>query len=121
RIGGFERDWSPAAWAKIHAFMDEFPAVWEAVDQLLTRNTIFMNRCINVGGISAEKAISYGFTGPNLRAAGVDYDIRKIDRYSAYEDFGFDVPVGKSGATYDGYMVRQEEVHQSSRIIRQPL
>lgn len=121
RIGGFERDWSPATWAKIHKFMEEFPAVWEEFDQLLTRNTIFMNRCINVGGISAEKAISYGFTGPNLRAAGVDYDIRKVNPYSSYEDFDFDVPVGTSGDTYDRYMVRQEEVRQSLRIIRQAL
>lgn len=121
RIGGFERDWSPAAWAKIHKFVEEFPAVWEEFDQLLTRNTIFMKRCIDVGAISAERAISYGFTGPNLRAAGVDYDIRKINPYSSYEDFEFDIPVGQSGDTYDRYMVRQEEVRQSLRIIKQAL
>ena len=121
RIGGWERDWSPAVWAKIHKFMETFPAKWEEFDQLLTRNTIFMNRCLHTGAISAEKAISYGFTGPNLRAAGVDYDIRKINPYSSYEDFEFDVPVGTAGDTYDRYMVRQEEVRQSLRIIRQAL
>ncbi len=121
RIGGWERDWSPAVWAKIHKFMETFPAKWEEFDQLLTRNTIFMNRCLHTGAISAEKAISYGFTGPNLRAAGVDYDIRKMNPYSSYEDFEFDVPVGTAGDTYDRYMVRQEEVRQSLRIIRQAL
>lgn len=121
RIGGWERDWSPAVWAKINKFMDTFPARWEEFDSLLTRNTIFMNRCINVGGISAERAISYGFTGPNLRAAGVDYDIRKINPYSSYEDFEFDVPVGTNGDTYDRYMVRQQEVRESLKIIRQAL
>lgn len=121
RIGGFERDWSPAVWAKIHKFMDTFPAVWEEFDSMLTRNTIFMNRCINVGGISAERAISYGFTGPNLRAAGVDYDIRKSEPYSSYEDFDFDVPVGTNGDTYDRYMVRMQEVRESLKIIRQAL
>jgi NADH-quinone oxidoreductase subunit D len=121
RIGGWERDWSPAVWAKIHKFMDTFPQVWEEFDSMLTRNTIFMNRCINVGAISAERAISYGFTGPNLRAAGVDYDIRKNNPYSSYEDFEFDVPVGTSGDTYDRYMVRQQEVRESLKIIRQAL
>lgn len=121
RIGGFERDWSDATWAKIHKFMREFPAAWEEFDQLLTRNTIFMNRCIGVGGISAEKAMSYGFTGPNLRAAGVDYDLRKVSPYSSYEDFEFDIPVGKDGDTYDRYMVRQQEVRESLKIIRQAL
>lgn len=121
RIGGFERDWSDAAWAKIRQFMVEFPKVWEEFDQLLTRNRIFMDRCINVGPISAEKAIQYGMTGPNLRAAGVDYDIRIQTPYCSYEDFEFDVPVGKTGDTYDRYMVRQEEVRQSLRIIQQAL
>jgi NADH-quinone oxidoreductase subunit D len=121
RIGGWERDWSPGTWAKINAFMEEFPKAWEEFNQLLTRNTIFMHRCINCGPISAERAISYGFTGPNLRAAGVDYDVRKMNPYSSYEDFEFDVPVGKTGDTYDRYMVRNEEVMQSLRIIRQAL
>jgi NADH-quinone oxidoreductase subunit D len=121
RMGGFERDWSDAAWAKINKFMKDFPAAWEEFDALLTRNTIFMNRCINVGPISAEKAIAYGFTGPNLRAAGVDYDVRTATPYSSYEDFEFDIPVGKTGDTYDRYMVRQQEVRESLKIIRQAL
>lgn len=121
RIGGFERDWSDAAWAKINKFMAEFPDAWEEFDRLLTRNTIFMNRCINVGPLSVEKALQYGFTGPNLRAAGVDYDVRVAQPYCSYEDFEFDIPVGKTGDTYDRYMVRQQEVRESLKIIRQAL
>ncbi|MBS1618939.1 MAG: NADH-quinone oxidoreductase subunit D [Bacteroidetes bacterium] len=121
RIGGFERDWSDAAWAKIHKFMAEFPDAWEEFDRLLTRNTIFMNRCLNVGPLSVEKALQYGFTGPNLRAAGVDYDVRVAQPYCSYEDFEFNIPVGKTGDTYDRYMVRQQEVRESLKIIRQAI
>jgi NADH-quinone oxidoreductase subunit D len=121
RMGGFERDWSDATWIKLNKFLKDFPVAWEEFDALLTRNTIFMNRCINVGPISAEKAIAYGFTGPNLRAAGVDYDVRVATPYCSYEDFEFDIPVGKTGDTYDRYMVRQQEVRESLKIIRQAL
>lgn len=121
RIGGFERDWSPLAFEKLDAFMEEFPKVWTEFESLLSRNRIFMDRTINVGAISAERAVSYGFTGPNLRAAGVDYDVRVMQPYSSYEDFEFDVPVGKSGDTYDRYCVRNAEIWESLKIIRQAL
>jgi NADH-quinone oxidoreductase subunit D len=121
RIGGLERDLSDTAFRKLRAFMKEFPVAFKEFEDLVSRNRIFMDRCINVGGISAEKAISYGFTGPNLRAAGVDYDIRKMNPYSSYQDFEFDIPVGKSGDTYDRYCVRNAEVWQSVRIIQQAL
>jgi NADH-quinone oxidoreductase subunit D len=121
RMGGFEREWSDAAWGKINKFMTEFPPAWEEFDQLLTRNRIFMDRCLHVGAISARRAIEYGFTGPNLRAAGVDYDMRVAEPYSGYEDFEFDIPVGTAGDTYDRYMVRQQEVRESLKIIRQAL
>jgi NADH-quinone oxidoreductase subunit D len=71
-----------------------------------------MDRTINVGSISAEQAISYGFTGPNLRAAGVDYDVRIAQPYSSYDDFDFIIPVGTSGDTYDRFCVRNAEVWQ---------
>jgi NADH-quinone oxidoreductase subunit D len=69
RIGGFERDWSPEAFRKLDVFLEEFPVAWKEFENLFERNRIFMDRTINVGSISAEQAISYGFTGPNLRAA----------------------------------------------------
>jgi NADH-quinone oxidoreductase subunit D len=121
RMGGFEREWSPATWAKLNQFLIDFPVAWEEFDALLTRNRIFMDRCLGVGAISANRAIEYGFTGPNLRAAGVDYDMRTAEPYSGYEDFQFDIPVGTAGDTYDRYMVRQQEVRESIKIIRQAL
>ncbi len=119
RIGGMERDFSPKAWAKLDHFLKVFPAGLKEFQKLIDRNRIFMDRTINVGSISAEKALEYGFTGPNLRAAGVDYDVRVAHPYSSYQDFEFDIPVGVSGDTFDRYMVRIEEMWQSLRIIHQ--
>jgi len=110
RIGGFEREWSEEAFRKLNIFLEDFPAVWQEFENLFNRNRIFIDRTVNVGAISAEKAMQYGFTGPNLRAAGIDYDVRKASPYSSYEDFDFEIPVGKSGDTYDRFCVRNEEV-----------
>jgi NADH-quinone oxidoreductase subunit D len=121
RMGGMERDLSDTAIRKIRAFLKEYPAALQEFIDLVARNRIFMDRCVNVGPISAEKAIAYGFTGPNLRAAGVDYDVRIAAPYSSYEDFEFDVPVGKTGDTYDRFCVRNEEMWQSLRIIQQAM
>jgi NADH-quinone oxidoreductase subunit D len=119
RIGGFERDFTPKFHELLKAFLATFPKRFEEFNSMLDRNRIFMDRTIGVGGISAERALSYGFTGPNLRAAGVDYDVRVHSPYSSYEDFEFDIPVGTGGDTYDRFQVRQEEVRQSIRIIKQ--
>lgn len=121
RIGGFEREWSEATWRKIDEFLDEFPTIWKEFEDLLMRNRIFMDRTINAGAITAERALAYGFTGPNLRAAGVDYDIRVAQPYSSYEDFEFDIPVGQNGDCYDRFCVRNAEVWESLKIIRQAL
>lgn len=121
RIGGFERNFSDRAWAKIHRFMKDYPAVLKEFENLLMRNRIFMDRVVGTGPISAERALAYGITGPNLRAAGVDYDVRVFSPYSSYEDFDFDIPVGKGGDTFDRFMVREEEMWQSLSIIRQTI
>jgi NADH-quinone oxidoreductase subunit D len=121
RIGGMERDFTPAAIQKIKAFLKEFPAVLSEFETLFNRNRIFMDRINYVGGITAERALNYGFTGPNLRAAGVDYDVRVMNPYSSYEDFDFEIPVGTKGDTYDRFMVRNEEMWQSLRIIQQAM
>ncbi|MEY3238045.1 MAG: hypothetical protein RI883_2146 [Bacteroidota bacterium] len=121
RIGGFERDFSPAFNEKLKAFLRDFPAVFNEFDALLSRNRIFMDRTRGAGPISAERALEYSFVGPNLRAAGVDYDVRVMEPYSSYEDFDFEVPVGTTGDTYDRFQVRQEEIRQSLRIIEQAL
>jgi NADH-quinone oxidoreductase subunit D len=121
RLGGMERDLSNTAIRKIHEFIKSFPPVLRELEKLLNRNRIFMDRTINVGAISMERAISYGFTGPNLRAAGLDYDVRVMNPYSSYEDFDFTIPIGQNGDTYDRYMVRNEEMWQSLKIVEQAI
>ena len=121
RIGGFDRDFPAKTWDKIRAFVKEYPKAFAEFSNLLERNKIFMDRTIKCGPISGERALEYSFTGPNLRAAGVDYDVRVMNPYSSYQDFDFIVPVGTQGDTYDRFMVRQEEMWQSLRIIEQAL
>jgi NADH-quinone oxidoreductase subunit D len=121
RIGGMERDFSKKAWDKIHLFLKEYPAHLKEFSSLVERNRIFMDRTIGCGGISAERALAYGFTGPNLRAAGVDYDVRVANPYCSYSDFEFEIPVGTKGDVYDRFMVRQAEMWQSLRIIEQAI
>ncbi|WP_159468679.1 NADH dehydrogenase (quinone) subunit D [Dyadobacter sp. 3J3] len=121
RIGGMERDLSSTAIRKIREFITTFPPVLREFEKLMSRNRIFMDRVINVGPISLERALSYGFTGPNLRAAGLDYDVRVMNPYSSYEDFDFSIPIGQSGDTFDRYNVRIEEMWQSLKIVEQAL
>jgi NADH-quinone oxidoreductase subunit D len=119
RIGGFERNFNDIAFQKIEKFLKEFPGVWQEFENLFNRNRIFMERTQGGGPISAEKALNYGMTGPNLRASGVDYDVRIATPYSSYEDFDFEIPVGTTGDNYDRFMVRNGEIWQSLRIIEQ--
>ncbi|MGJ7030445.1 NADH-quinone oxidoreductase subunit D [Niabella hirudinis] len=121
RIGGFERDFTNTAFEKIERFLKEYPAVLKEFENLFTRNRIFMDRAIGAGPISADRALNYGFTGPNLRAAGVDYDVRVVAPYSRYEEFDFEVPVGSTGDSYDRFLVRNGEMWQSLSIIEQAL
>ena len=119
RIGGFERNFNNTAFQKIEKFLDEYPRVLREFENLFTRNRIFIDRTQGVGGISAERALNYGFTGPNLRAAGVDYDVRVHSPYSSYEDMDFVIPVGTTGDNYDRYQVRNGEMWESLKIIQQ--
>jgi NADH-quinone oxidoreductase subunit D len=119
RIGGFERNFTNVAFQKLEKFLAEYPKTLKEFDNLLRRNRIFMERTIGCGPISGERALNYGFTGPNLRAAGVDYDVRVHTPYSSYEDFNFTVPVGTTGDCYDRFLVRQDEMWQSIEIIKQ--
>jgi NADH-quinone oxidoreductase subunit D len=119
RIGGFERNFTNQAFEKLEKFIKDWPPVLEEFDNLFVRNRIFMDRTIGVGPISAERALNYGFTGPNLRAAGVDYDVRIHTPYSSYEDFDFTIPVGSTGDCYDRFLVRDQEMKQSMEIIKQ--
>lgn len=119
RIGGFERNFNSTAWGKLEKFLKEYPKALKEFEALTQRNRIVMDRCIGAGPISAERALNYGFTGPNLRAAGVDYDVRVHTPYSSYEDFDFNIPVGTTGDCYDRYLVRNGEMWESLKIINQ--
>lgn len=121
RVGGFERNFTPMLFEKLKDFLATFPAVMKEFGNLLNRNRIFMDRCIGAGPISAERALNYGFTGPNLRATGVDYDVRVAMPYSSYEDFDFKIPTGTVGDVYDRYMVRNDEIWESVSIVKQAL
>jgi NADH-quinone oxidoreductase subunit D len=121
RVGGFERDFNDIAILKTKKFLATFPKVMKSFEELFNRNRIFIDRTVGVGAISAEKALNYGFTGPCLRATGIDYDVRTANPYSSYQEFDFEIPVGTNGDTYDRYMVRNEEIWQSLRLIEQAL
>ncbi len=119
RIGGVASD-IPQGWlGRVSDFCNGVLPVLDQIDKLLTRNRIFMDRTEGIGIISKEDAIAYGLTGPNLRATGVDLDLRKDKPYLGYGNYDFDVPVGTKGDCYDRYLIRAEEVRQSVRIIRQ--
>ncbi|MEO6732850.1 MAG: NADH-quinone oxidoreductase subunit D [Ferruginibacter sp.] len=119
RIGGFERNFTNRAFEKLEQFLATYPKQLKEFEAMFTRNRIFMERTIGCGAISAERALNYGFTGPNLRAAGVDYDVRAHTPYSSYEDLEFTIPIGKTGDCYDRFLVRQEEMWQSLSMIEQ--
>lgn len=119
RIGGFERNFNATAWTKLEKFLNEFPKALKEFENLLQRNRIFVDRTKGAGPISAERALNYGFTGPNLRASGVDYDVRVQSPYCSYQDFEFNIPVGTTGDVYDRWLVRNQEMWESLSIIRQ--
>jgi len=119
RIGGLARD-IPEGWlGNVLKVMDDLDPIVDEIDKLMTRNRIFYDRTVDIGIVSREDAIAYGLTGPNLRASGVGMDLRKDTPYLGYENYEFDVPIGKNGDCYDRWLVRLEEMRQSTRIIRQ--
>jgi len=122
RFGGVFKDVSDTILAKIKALVENrLPGKIDDFDRYLTNNEILMSRCIGVGVLTREQAISLSTTGPILRASGIKHDLRKADPYSIYDRFEFDIPVGTHGDVYDRYKIRLEEVRQSLRIIKQAL
>lgn len=100
-------------------FTERFPKCVDEYETLLTDNRIWKQRTVDIGVVSPEEALQWGYTGPMLRASGVAWDLRKKQSYAAYDQVEFDVPVGKTGDCYDRYLVRVAELRQSNRIIRQ--
>ena len=121
RIGGFERNFNAIAFSKLRKFLKDFPVALKEFESLFNRNRIFVDRTKDVAAVTAEEALSYSWSGPLLRAAGVDYDVRAMNPYCSYEEFDFEVPVGTNGDVYNRFLVRNEEMWQSMRIIEQAL
>lgn len=100
-------------------FTERFPTCVDEYETLLTDNRIWKQRTVDIGVVSPEDALQWGFTGPMIRGSGIAWDLRKKQPYAAYDRVDFDIPVGKTGDCYDRYLVRVEEMRQSNRIIRQ--
>jgi NADH-quinone oxidoreductase subunit D len=119
RPGGVARDVLPDFQTKIRAFVDKFDVKINEYERLLTKNRIWMNRTKGVGVISREDAVSLGLSGPGARGSGVDWDIRRDEPYEVYDELEFDIPVLPEGDVYARYIVRLEEMRQSSRMLKQ--
>jgi NADH-quinone oxidoreductase subunit D len=121
RFGGVRTDMTDADLAAVRAIVDAFPAFLDEMERLITENEILVARTQGVGVLSKELAISAGISGPMARASGVEYDIRKIDKYGIYDRFDFRVPIGEHGDVFDRYYVRLLEVRESLKILDQAL
>jgi NADH-quinone oxidoreductase subunit D len=121
RPGGVHQDMPDGLAQEIRAWAEGFPKVLDDMQALVAGNRIFKQRNVDIGVISAQDAIAWGFTGPCIRASGLPWDLRKSQPYETYAEIDFDVPVGRHGDCYDRFIVRMEEMRQSIRIILQCL
>ncbi|WP_420565635.1 NADH-quinone oxidoreductase subunit D [Thalassobaculum sp.] len=119
RPGGVHQDLPAGLLEDIKAWADKFPTFIDDLESLLTNNRIFKQRTVDIGVVTREEALDLGFSGPVLRGAGVAWDLRTAQPYDSYEDFDFDIPIGKTGDCYARYLVRVEEMRQSLKIIHQ--
>jgi NADH-quinone oxidoreductase subunit D len=119
RVGGQTHDLPDTFIPQLKEFIRTVRPVIEEVNNLLTRNRIFVDRCKDVGVISREDAIAYALSGPNLRGSGVEHDLRRKSPYLDYEKYDFEIPIGSVGDSFDRYLVRMEEMRQSLRILEQ--
>ena len=121
RVGGLSAEVYEGFEKDVREILDTFPGYFDMYEGLLTKNTIWLQRTVGNGVISAEDAIDYGITGPALRGSGVDWDLRRDNPYSGYEKYSFKVPVGEKCDTFDRYKVRLVEMREAVSIIRQAL
>ncbi|XP_054154712.1 LOW QUALITY PROTEIN: NADH-ubiquinone oxidoreductase 49 kDa subunit-like [Oppia nitens] len=121
RPGGVAQDLPIGIMDDIYKWAETFPERLDEVEDLLTDNRIWKARTVDIGVISAEDALNWGFSGVMLRGSGIKWDLRKTQPYDSYEDFDFDIPIGLKGDCYDRYLCRMEEMRQSIRIIHQCL
>jgi len=121
RAGGVAKDLPPGLEDRIAVWCEAFPRFLNDLEGLLSDNRIFKQRTVDIGVMSAEQAMAWGFSGPCLRASGVPWDLRKSQPYEIYADLDFDIPVGRHGDCYDRYLVRMQEMRQSLRLVGQCL
>ncbi len=121
RAGGVNRDLPPGLEARIGEWAEGFPKFLDDLENLLTANRIWKQRTVDIGVMSAEQALAWGFSGPCLRASGVPWDLRRAQPYAMYDHVAFDVPVARNGDCYDRYLVRVAEMRESTRIVQQCL
>ena len=121
RPGGLWRDVPPEFEPAVRDFLGMFPKRINMYEDLLTKNPLFVDRTKGIAAISGEDALRWGMTGPSLRGSGVDYDIRKVQPYSGYDQYEFDVPLGEGGDVFSRYVIRVQEMRESLRIIEQAL
>jgi len=121
RIGGVSADIPPQFLSSLEKVLNDIPKMIREVNDLITGNEIFMARCKGVGKIDLNTALAYGVTGPNLRACGLPFDLRKAKPYGIYDRFEFDIPTLDNGDSYDRFVIRLLEIEQSVRIIRQAM
>lgn len=121
RAGGIARDLPPDLDARIALAFGHLDGILSDCDKLLSRNRVFIDRMADIGVMAAGEAISYGLSGPLLRASGVAYDVRKAHPYLVYDRFEFEIPTGNKGDNYDRFNVRFQEMYQSRRIIEQAM
>ncbi len=121
RVGGLMADIPEGFTEGLRDFVRTFPKTLAEIDRVLTRNAIWVGRTQGVGTMTAAEAINWSLSGPMLRASGVPFDVRKDQPYLDYETYDFELPVGEHGDVYDRYLVRLEEMHQSTRILEQAL
>ena len=119
RTGGVHQDMPAGLAEDIYAFCESFPKVVDDIDELLTENRIFKQRNVDIGAFSRKDAEAWGFTGVMLRSTGLAWDLRRAQPYECYSEFDFKIPVGKNGDCYDRYLMRMEEMRQSTWLMKQ--
>ncbi|HVJ79050.1 MAG TPA: NADH-quinone oxidoreductase subunit D [Hyphomicrobium sp.] len=119
RIGGVHQDLPEQLIDDIYAFCDPFLKVVDDIDELLTENRIFKQRNVDIGVVSLEEAFAWGFSGVMVRGSGAVWDLRKSQPYECYADLDFDIPIGKNGDCYDRYLIRMQEMRESTKIMKQ--
>ena len=119
RPGGVAKDIDDKLLEDISNFFEKFPKKLSDVETLLDENRIFKQRLVNIGTVTKEQALDWGFSGPMIRASGIPWDLRRSQPYEIYEELDFKIPIGKNGDCYDRYLVRIQEIKESLKIIKQ--